>query len=162
VIALAVCLVLSVLSIVRLRESKPVEHAAAHQLATQSVEAATSSPKLAASNGQTPTAAALATRHPQPRHLHAGKLARPSRSDDVNTESAVITSGDFVALPTFDPAIPIGLSRVVRLDLPGPALQLIGYPVDGQLLNRHVLTDVLVGQDGMPYAVRLVETGSVY
>jgi hypothetical protein len=72
----------------------------------------------------------------------------------------VIASSDFVALPTFDPSIPTGPSRVVRLDLPGSALQLIGYPVDEELLERRVLTDILVGQDGMPYAVRLVQTRS--
>ncbi len=70
-------------------------------------------------------------------------------------------AGDFVALPTFDPAIPVGESRMVRVDMPGSALQLIGYPVDGQLLDRRILTDVLVGQDGMPYAVRLVNTRNV-
>jgi hypothetical protein len=47
---------------------------------------------------------------------------------------------------------------MVRMDLPGSALQLIGYPVDEELLERRVLTDVLVGQDGMPYAVRFVQT----
>ncbi len=71
-----------------------------------------------------------------------------------------MASGDFVALPTFDPAIPLGQSRMVRLDMPGSDLQLIGYPVNEQLLERRVLTDVLVGQDGVPYAVRLVQTQS--
>jgi hypothetical protein len=74
---------------------------------------------------------------------------------------AVVAAGDFVALPMFDPAIPIGQSRMVRLDLPGSALQLIGYPVDEELLERRVLTDVLVGQDGVPYAVRLVQTRTI-
>lgn len=76
--------------------------------------------------------------------------------------AVVATAEDFVALPTFDPAIPIGESCMVRLDLPGSALQLIGYPVDEELLERRVLTDVLVGQDGVPYAVRLVQTRSTH
>jgi hypothetical protein len=71
-------------------------------------------------------------------------------------------TGDFVALSTFDPAVPLGGSRMVRMDLSGSALQLIGYPVDGQLLDRRIVTDVLVGQDGMPYAVRLVQTRNVH
>jgi len=71
-------------------------------------------------------------------------------------------AGDFIALPTFDPAIPLGESRMVRVDLPGSALQQIGYPVDGQLLDRRILTDVLVGQDGMPYAVRLVQARNIH
>lgn len=67
-----------------------------------------------------------------------------------------------MALPTFDPAVPVGESHMVRMNLSGSALQLMGYPVDGQLLDRHILTDVLVGQDGMPYAVRLVQVRNVY
>jgi len=94
------------------------------------------------------------------RPVHAKKVK--SHSNGTQAPAPVVEAGDFVALPTFDPAIPLGESRVVRLDLPGPALQLIGYPVDGQLLQGRVLTDVLVGQDGMPYAVRLVQTRNLH
>lgn len=83
-------------------------------------------------------------------------------SNHVEPQPVAADTGDFVALSTFDPAIPIGESRMVRIDLPGSALQLIGYPVEGQLLDRRILTDVLVGQDGMPYAVRLVRTRNVH
>lgn len=85
-----------------------------------------------------------------------------SRSRSLATPPATVQAGDFVALPTFDPAIPVGQSRMVRIDLPGSDLQLIGYPVDGQLLDRRIVTDVLVGQDGMPYAVRLVQTRNAH
>lgn len=84
---------------------------------------------------------------------HAEKKVRQVRSQAAEP---VLEAGDFVALPTFDPSVPQGLSRMVRMELPGPELQLMGYPLDGQLMNRRVVTDVLVGQDGMPYAVRLV------
>ena len=67
----------------------------------------------------------------------------------------------FVALPIFDPDIPVGQSRVVRLELPGSALRLVGYPVDEELSERRVVTDVLLSQDGTPYAVRLVRTRAV-
>jgi hypothetical protein len=73
-----------------------------------------------------------------------------------------VTAGDFIALPTFDPAVPVGESRMVRVDLPGSALQLIGYPVDGQLLDRRIIADVLVGEDGLPYAVRLVRARKLH
>ncbi len=69
-----------------------------------------------------------------------------------------MAANDFVALPPFDPAIPIRNPRIVRVELPGSALQLVGYPVDEELLRRRVLTDMLVGQDGVPYAVRLIES----
>jgi hypothetical protein len=62
----------------------------------------------------------------------------------------------FVALPTFDPAIPIDRLEMVRLDLPGRALQLVGFPVSEEFAERRVLADVLLAQDGTPYALRLV------
>ena len=89
------------------------------------------------------------------------EVAKP-RNHAVEPPPATAETGDFVALSTFDPAVPLGESRMVRMDLPGSALQLIGYPVDGQLLDRRIVTDVLVGQDGMPYAVRLVQTRNVH
>ena len=91
------------------------------------------------------------------------KVTSRGRDTRHQEPSAVVAEAeDFVALPTFDPAIPIGESRMVRLDLPGSDLQLMGYPVDEELLERRVLTDVLVGQDGVPYAVRLVQTRNTH
>jgi hypothetical protein len=71
-------------------------------------------------------------------------------------------ASDFVALPSFDPALPIEQSQMVRLVLPGSALRLVGYPVNEDLAERRVVTDVLVSQDGTPYAVRLVSTQAVH
>lgn len=71
-----------------------------------------------------------------------------------------VVAADFVALPSFDPAVPTGDTRILRVELPGTALQLIGYPANEQLLERRVVTDLLVGQDGLPYAVRLIQTRS--
>jgi hypothetical protein len=91
---------------------------------------------------------------------HARRKSAEQSRGARGTELAATRGSDFVALPTFDPSIPTGTSRMVRMNLPGSALQLIGYPVDEELLERRVLTDVLVGQDGTPYAVRLVQTRS--
>jgi hypothetical protein len=68
---------------------------------------------------------------------------------------------EFVALSSFDPAVPMGQFRIVRLELSGSALQLVGLPAGGELLNQRVLTDLLVGQDGVPYAVRLIRSRSI-
>lgn len=89
------------------------------------------------------------------------KQRSKTRGHSVEAAPA-ITAGDFIALPSFDPAVPVGESRMVRMDLPGSALQLIGYPVDGQLLDRRIVADVLVGEDGLPYAVRLVRTRNLH
>jgi hypothetical protein len=63
----------------------------------------------------------------------------------------------FVALPTFDPAIPIDHLEMVRVDLPGRALRLVGFPVSEEVADRRVIADVLLAQDGTPYALRFVQ-----
>jgi hypothetical protein len=76
----------------------------------------------------------------------------------VRTRNSPATTADrFVALPTFDPAIPIDHSEMVRLDLPGRALRLVGFPVNEEIADRRVVADVLLAQDGTPYALRLVQ-----
>jgi hypothetical protein len=67
----------------------------------------------------------------------------------------------FVALPTFDPAIPIDHSEIVRVDLPGRALRLVGFPISEEFADRRVVADVLLAQDGTPYALRLVQNSPI-
>jgi hypothetical protein len=70
----------------------------------------------------------------------------------------VAATADFVALPSFDSALPISQSQIVRVEMPASDLQLVGFPVDGDLMQRRIVADVLVGHDGVPLAVRLVRT----
>jgi len=67
----------------------------------------------------------------------------------------------FVALPTFDPAIPIDHSEIVRVDLPGRALRLVGFPISEEFADRRVVADVALTQDGTPYALRLVQNSPI-
>jgi hypothetical protein len=67
----------------------------------------------------------------------------------------------FVALPTFDPAIPIDHLQMVRLDLPGRDLRLVGFPVREEIADRRIVADVLLAQDGTPYALRLVQNSRI-
>lgn len=73
-----------------------------------------------------------------------------------------VPSGDFIAFSSFDPAIPMGQARIVRMELPTSALRMAGFPVNAELVGRRVVTDLLVGQDGRPYAARLVQTQLVH
>jgi hypothetical protein len=66
-----------------------------------------------------------------------------------------------VALPTFDPAIPIDHLEMVRVDLPARALRLVGFPVSEEVADRRVVADVLLAQDGTPYALRLVQNSRI-
>ncbi len=103
--------------------------------------------------------------------LHAPKplVAANARRNKIQQRKAVSNhavehaavqadSNEFVALPMFDPDIPVGQSRMVRIELSGAALRLVGYPVNEDLSERRIVTDVLLAQDGTPYAVRLVKT----
>ena len=48
--------------------------------------------------------------------------------------------------------------RVVRLEMPGEDLRLVGAAVTEEIARRRVTADFVVGHDGTPYAVRLVQT----
>ncbi len=152
---LATCLLFSLVWLHISRTSRPLT--TAKNPAVTSHPAASSSTEAARRSGT-----ATVTKAPNVQAISkAGSKAR-SKVPSNHVDPAPVATADFVALPTFDPSVPPGPSHMVRLELPGSALQLIGYPVDGDLLQRRVLTDVLVGQDGMPYAVRLVQTGTTY
>lgn len=156
-VALAACLAISVVLLrtgKRSGDVKVVEHT------PQTVQVPSSGPKIVAPESPKLPAPSVARASGKPR-AHAKPAINP-RKHDEEAPATIVDAGDFVALSTFDPAMPLGESRMVRMDLPGSALQLIGYPVDPQLLDRRIVTDVLLGQDGTPYAVRLVQARNVH
>jgi hypothetical protein len=65
---------------------------------------------------------------------------------------------DFVVLSSYDQPARDEELRIVRLEVTGNALRMVGAPVMEQKENRSVLADFVVGQDGTPYAVRLVRS----
>lgn len=70
----------------------------------------------------------------------------------------IATANAFVALPSFE-MIPAGDDlRVVRLDLLGEDLRLVGAPMAEKLAGRRVTAEFVVGHDGTPYAMRLVHS----
>lgn len=102
---------------------------------------------------------------PQPQvHKSVARARRSTKTPARALKNAASDADRFVALPTYDPAIPIGDLQMVRLDLPGRALQLVGFHVPEDIADGRVVADVLLAQDGTPYALRLVqssETSSV-
>ena len=89
------------------------------------------------------------------------KTTRPkavkSHASNRGRKNSITAENRFVALPTFDPAIPIDHLQMVRLDLPGRDLRLVGFPVREEIADRRIVADVLLAQDGTPYALRLVQ-----
>jgi hypothetical protein len=87
------------------------------------------------------------------------RMSRPivrARPGPRSNRSAVTNA--FVALPSFA-MVPAGDElRVIRLEMPGADLRLVGAPVGEEIAGRRVTADFVVGHDGTPYAMRLVNT----
>jgi len=82
----------------------------------------------------------------------------PVRARRTSRRKNTPAANTFVALPSFD-LIPAGDQfRVVRLEMPGEDLRLVGAHVTEEIARRRVTADFVVGHDGTPYAVRLVPT----
>ena len=105
------------------------------------------------------------TNAPSPLAVHSDlplpKPATTSRSRfqkrRVATSAHAATQrDDFVPLPSYGLRSQAEDLRIVRLQVNGRALRLVGAPVSGDLDERPVLADFVVGQDGTPYAVRLL------
>lgn len=71
--------------------------------------------------------------------------------------STVAYSREFVALPAYNAAIPTDDLHIVRVQLPTSTLWQMGAPINPAAPDRRVLADFVVGQDGTPYGVRLVQ-----
>lgn len=74
----------------------------------------------------------------------------------VRAAASTAEQSGFVTLGVFDPAMTPGDLKVVRLELTGADLRLVGAPVAEDLSDRRLLADIVLASDGTPYAVRLV------
>jgi hypothetical protein len=74
-----------------------------------------------------------------------------------DSRSTVASRKQFLALPGYDPAVPVDELHVVRVQLPGSALWQMGAPISPDSGARQFMADFVVSQDGTPYAVRLVQ-----
>jgi hypothetical protein len=72
-----------------------------------------------------------------------GRITRPQE---------VVT--DF--FPLMDPAPPFERGQLLRVELPASAMQMVGLPVREDRLADPVQADVLVGEEGLPRAIRFV------
>jgi hypothetical protein len=58
--------------------------------------------------------------------------------------------------PLMDPAPPFERGQILRVDVPASAMRAVGLPVREERLADRVQADVLVGEEGMPRAIRFV------
>lgn len=76
-----------------------------------------------------------------------------------NTADGTQAANDegFVPLPSYDPAVAGGDLQMVRVEVTGSELRMLGARVAGDLSDRPVIADFITDRDGTPYAVRLVQ-----
>jgi hypothetical protein len=113
----------------------PVLHSQAPAVAASApVEPATAvAPKIAPAHSRPkPKAVAVAPAQPAPQE--------------------VVT--DF--FPLMDPAPPFDRGQLLRVQLPAAALRTVGLPVLEEHLADPIQADVLVGEEGMPRAIRFI------
>jgi len=73
--------------------------------------------------------------------------ARPPQPEEIVT--------DF--FPLMDPAPPFERGKILRVELPASAMGMVGLPVHEEHLADSVQADVLVGEEGLPRAIRFVK-----
>ena len=64
----------------------------------------------------------------------------------------------FVMLPGSELMPPAQDLQILRVRIPRTRIQSLGWPVNVDRLEERVLADVMVGEDGVPRAVRLVQS----
>ncbi|HEV2200402.1 MAG TPA: hypothetical protein VGR73_11335 [Bryobacteraceae bacterium] len=82
-------------------------------------------------------------------------LAKASPSTDRPEAPAEMVTDFF---PLLDPAPPFERGEILRVNIPASAMQAVGLPVRDERLGDRVQADVLVGEEGLPRAIRFVRT----
>jgi hypothetical protein len=78
-----------------------------------------------------------------------------SRREAVNPPQPQEIVTDF--FPLMDPAPPFERGKILRVELPASAMKMVGLPVHEEHLADSVEADVLVGEEGLPRAIRFVK-----
>jgi hypothetical protein len=100
----------------------------------------------------------------------AGKRTRPpvrieraavfeASFSNLSSDASALSSDDFIAVPYTPPLAPGEMVRVVHADLDPGALANMGVEVDPSWPGQ-LPADVVVGEDGLPRAVRITDNGS--
>jgi hypothetical protein len=101
-----------------------------------------------------------------PTAAYTPQVARPAKPLDETTprarrgaaagtrEPVEITTEFF---PLMDPAPPFERGQLLRVELPAAAMRMVGLPVREEYLAQRIHADVLVGEEGLPRAIRFVK-----
>lgn len=90
---------------------------------------------------------------PQVRAAATPAAPRKAARKVVQPEAREVVTDFF---PLMDPAPPFERGQMLRVQLPAAAMRTVGLPVREDHLADPVQADVLVGEEGMPRAIRFV------
>jgi hypothetical protein len=94
---------------------------------------------------------------------HGSQLNEVANASQQIAASEIEVDGEsFVSLPYSNPDLPLGAPHIVQMEVPVSSLEdagLVLEPIasDGGESDRSVLADVLLGMDGQPIGVHVVE-----
>ena len=110
--------------------------------------------QVAPASGTSETSAAPDVKSPAAGNSSTDNAAGASAaSPEADTEYAT----SYIALPSAEGAISAEDQTVVRVSMPRSALASFGLPVRSDGADSNVLADFVLGEDGMPRAIRLVQ-----
>ncbi|HST78019.1 MAG TPA: hypothetical protein VLN58_05995 [Verrucomicrobiae bacterium] len=98
-----------------------------------------------------PAVRASSTQPPEP------KSDRTEQRRIASSETQAANDEGFVPLPSYDPAVASSDLQMVRVEVTGSELRMLGARVAGDFSDRPVIADFITDRDGTPYAVRLVQ-----
>lgn len=139
VCAIAAAAILTVVTVQHRPRHTPdrMVHAASAALATAS---------------STTRAATIETPKVAVRPIMPKRPPKPKRVEEQNPTEIVT---DF--FPLMDPAPPFDRGEILRVQVPATAMRAVGLPVGEDHLADQVQADVLVGEEGLPRAIRFVK-----
>jgi hypothetical protein len=79
---------------------------------------------------------------------------------NINDESQLVASPDYVPLPYSDPSIANGTEATVRVSIPSSELIAWGVPSVEKGQDEEVPAELVLGDDGLPRAVRVLPAAS--
>jgi hypothetical protein len=83
-------------------------------------------------------------------------VPKPSINESRKTSTSAEIATDFMPVSYGDNLNEIDNGRIVRVEMPRSALAQFGLPVNMERANERIKADVLLGDDGMPRAIRFV------
>jgi len=92
-----------------------------------------------------------------PTRLRAAASSAPAETPVTPADPSAVP-GEVVTefFPLMDPSPPMERGAILRVRVPRSAMQAVGLPVREERLDERVEADVLVGEEGLPRAIRFV------